>query len=127
MGHLKIKCDNCGSEWIVYHRDIKNRTAKTCPMCGESIDGQTWEKQVLPAFAAMEDANRELFKAHTGFHGTLYTVSYEPDVIYPNSGENDQLREEIEELSEDIERISSVVAKVISALDMLLADMLVED
>ena len=21
MGHLKIHCDNCGSDWIIYHRD----------------------------------------------------------------------------------------------------------
>ena len=123
MGHLIVRCDNCGTRWNIYHRDIKNRNAKTCPMCGESINQQTWEKELLPAFGAMEDANRELFKDHTGYHGTLFTVAYEPDVLYPNRDkESDQLREEVEELRDDIERISSVVAKIINSLDILLKD-----
>lgn len=105
MGHLKIHCDNCGSDWIVYHRDDwKDWRARNCPMCGESIDSQTWDEQILPAFGAMEDANRELFKDHTGYHGTLFTVTYEPDIIYPNKNDGiEELRELIEELQDELE------------------------
>lgn len=119
MGHLICKCDNCGTNWTIYHRDSKNRTAKTCPMCGESIDGQTWEKQILPAFGAMEDANRELYKDHVGYHGTLFTVGYEPDVIYPNkerSSDIECLQEQIEGLEATIEGLRDVFIRIIDTL-----------
>lgn len=41
-----------------------------------SIDTQTWEKQIIPAFASMDDANRELEKDHSGYHTPLFDVSY---------------------------------------------------
>ena len=117
MGHLKIHCDSCGSDWTVYHRDDwKDWKARTCPMCGETIDHQTWDDQILPAFGAMEDANRELYKDHAGYHGTLFTVTYEPDIIYPNKIDGlDELRAEIEELREDLEA-SSFRAALLAAI-----------
>lgn len=109
MGHLSIHCDSCGSDWNVYHRDdFHDWKARTCPVCGKSIDPGTWERSVLSAFGEMEDANLELVKDHTQSHGTLFTVSYIPDVIFPNKGnteEIDQLREEITYLREIIDKV----------------------
>jgi hypothetical protein len=118
MGHLKIHCDSCGSDWVVYHRDNwKDWKARTCPVCGKSIDPGTWDRQVLRAFGEMEDANLELVKDHTGSHGTLFTVSYIPDVVFPDrSGETDQLREEISDLKEGLEDLRSVVTRLLDSL-----------
>ena len=60
--------------------DWKDWKARTCPVCGKSIDPGTWDRQVLRAFGEMEDANIELLKDHQQSHGTLFTVSYIPDV-----------------------------------------------
>ena len=113
MGHLLIHCDGCGSEWVVYHRDDrKGWKARTCPVCGKSIDPGTWERQISRAFERMEDANLELMKDHAQSHGTLFTVSYIPDVIFPNRGRTegvDQLREEVEELKTAIEELCLMV------------------
>lgn len=120
MGHLSIHCDGCGSDWIVYHRDDwKGWKSRTCPVCGKSIDPGTWERSVLCAFGEMEDANLELSKDHAQSHGTLFTVSYIPDVIFPNKGDTeeiDQLREEVEDLKDGIENLRSVVSKLIDGI-----------
>lgn len=120
MGHLKIHCDGCGSDWIVYHRDdFHDWKARTCPVCGKSIDPGTWDRQVLRAFGEMEDASLELVKDHTQSHGTLFTVSYIPDVVFPNRGnteEVDQLREEIEDLKDGIDNLRKIVTKLIDGV-----------
>ena len=87
MGHLKIHCDGCGSDWVVYHRDNwKDWKARTCPVCGKSIDPGT-------------------------------SVSYIPDVVFPDrSGETDQLREEISDLKEGLEDLRSVVTRLLDSL-----------
>ena len=60
MGYLKIHCHQCGGTWDVYSRDNwKADTARQCPHCFMSIDAQTWTKQIIPAFASMDDANRD--------------------------------------------------------------------
>ena len=106
MGHLKINCDCCGSSWNVYHRDdFKDWKARTCPMCGKSIDQATWDRQVLPAFGAMEDVSLELVKDHSQYHESLFTIDYIADVVFPNKGNSeiiDQLTEEIEDLRTEI-------------------------
>ena len=82
MGHLSIHCSFCGSEWIVYHRDDwKDWKARTCPVCGKSIPEKTWSLSVLKGFNEMEDASLELVKDYEQDHGTLFTVSYVPDVM----------------------------------------------
>lgn len=112
MGYLKIHCDGCGSDWVVYHRDDwKNWKARTCPVCGKSISQQTWDRQVLTAFGEMEDANLELVKDHTGYNETLFTVSYIPDVVFPNKKQDDRLQEEIEAMKEEIEGLRGVITK----------------
>ena len=117
MGHLKIHCDGCGSDWVVYHRDNwKDWKARTCPVCGKSIDPGTWDRQVLRAFGEMEDCNLELVKDHTGYNGTLFTVSYVPDVVFPNVDRTGQLQEEIRELKEGLEDLRSVVTRLLDSL-----------
>ncbi len=77
MGYLKIHCHNCGGTWEVYGRDNwKSDTARQCPHCFNSIDRQTWERQIIPAFAGMEDANRELVKDHSGYNAPLFSLNY---------------------------------------------------
>ena len=117
MGHLSIHCDGCGSDWIVYHRDDwKSWKARTCPVCGESIDSVTWDQQVLRAFGEMEDANLELVKDHGQYNGTLFTVGYIPDVVFPNrdqTGDLDQLRESVEEMREGIENLQWTILSLL--------------
>lgn len=79
---LRIHCDQCGGAWEVYGRDNwREPTARTCPHCGHKIERQTWEGQVLPAFGAMMDANRELIKIRED-HGPLFTVDYLEDSVF---------------------------------------------
>lgn len=115
MGHLKIRCGGCGSDWIVYHRDDwKDWKARTCPVCGKSIPSGTWERQVLRAFGEMEDTARDLVNDHVGSHGTLFTVDYISDVVFPN--DDGGIREEIEDLRETIDGIRGVVKKLLNVL-----------
>lgn len=118
MGHLVIQCDNCGTSWNIYHRDNwKDWKARTCPMCGESINRDTWDKYILSAFGEMEESNLELVKDHTQYHGTLFTVGYEPDVLYPNrSDRGDQIHEELGEMRDSIDNLKSVTTKLINTL-----------
>ena len=67
----------------------------------------------------MEDANLELVKDHTQSHGTLFTVSYIPDVIFPNKENTeavDQLREEVEDLKDGIDNLRKIVTKLIDGV-----------
>lgn len=78
MGYLKISCGSCGGKWEVYAHQVKDERANQCPHCFAEIDRQTWERQIIPAFGEMEDANRELVKDSTGYHGPLFKVGYLP-------------------------------------------------
>lgn len=85
MDYLRIKCHYCGGTWEVYRRDIRYSKARECPHCSHAIDEQTWNKQILPAYCAMCDANLELLKDHTGYHTTLFEVSYESATLFKDS------------------------------------------
>ncbi len=88
MAYLRIHCAACGGVWEVYHRDNWNDgKARQCPHCSAEIDSQTWEKQVLPAFGAVHDANAELYKDHTGYDKPLFSVDVMANSIYPNRKE----------------------------------------
>ncbi len=88
MAYLRIHCAACGRVWEVYHRDNwNNDKARQCPHCFAEIDRQTWEKQVLPAFGAVHDANAELYKDHTGYDKPLFSVDVMANSIYPNRKE----------------------------------------
>lgn len=83
MGYVRIKCHNCGGVWEAYPQIATGGDyGRTCPRCFKAIERQTWEKQVIPAFHALDDANRELVKDHTGYNLPLFEVSYEADSIF---------------------------------------------
>ena len=67
---------------------ISGNYARTCPHCFKAIEKQTWDKQIIPAFLAMSDANRELVKDSSGYHTPLFEVSYEADSVFRNGYEN---------------------------------------
>lgn len=87
MGFLRLHCTYCGDPWEVYHRDMRSPTANQCPHCFKEIDRQTWDKQIVPAFGAMDDANRELFKDHTGIHTVLFSADYIANGNFYHKGE----------------------------------------
>ena len=117
MGMLRIHCHNCGGHWDLYDGkagrnapdSYKHRTYKTCPHCHEQIDGQDWDRQILPAFAAMADANRELYKTHTGYGTPLFSVDYIEDRYCPDDEEGDTLRASIDTLRERIDILADAV------------------
>ena len=115
MGYVSIHCDYCGGTWDVYgHSNFHERAARTCPHCQQRIDGQTWEKQILPAFGGMMDANRELIKDHTGYHSPLFTVDYIADHYFPNDARETgtavfNLELQIEDLQKQIEQLTAAV------------------
>ena len=76
MGVLRLHCGHCGDTWDVYDRDKSGPEANQCPHCFNEIDRQTWEKQLLPAFSAMDDGNRELFKDSSGYGTVLFRADY---------------------------------------------------
>jgi len=85
MAYLRIHCEVCGGTWEVYHRDDwKDHRARQCPHCFSKIDRSTWEREVVPAFNSVQDANAELFKDHTGQHVPLFTFDVIADHLYQN-------------------------------------------
>ncbi len=83
MAYMRIHCDYCGGAWEVYKRDNwKDSKAAECPHCFSKIDRQTWDNQIVPAFNMLDDANRELFKDHVGYHRPLFTVDVIADHIF---------------------------------------------
>lgn len=109
MAYLRIHCDVCGGTWEVYHRDNwKDDKARQCPHCFAKIDRSVWEKEVLPAFGAVQDANAELFKEHTGYHRPLFTFDVIADHIYTDYMDRERnrqscpLAEELRDLMDNI-------------------------
>lgn len=74
---IKVHCFSCGGNWEILDRDNwKSDSVRTCPCCGTSIDGTTWEREVLPAFGHFMDANRELEMHSTGYNAPLFKVDF---------------------------------------------------
>lgn len=70
MTYMEIHCGSCGRAWRVEISDnYQQDTARTCPQCGQQIDRQTWNNQVLPALGTVHDANFELARDATGYQG----------------------------------------------------------
>lgn len=82
MGYMRIKCHYCGGTWEVYPKTITE--GRTCPHCSKSIEKQTWEEQIIPAFRALNAANGELMADHTSRHTPLFEVCYEADTVFKN-------------------------------------------
>lgn len=101
MGRLRIRCGKCGNSWEIYHRDNwKDWRARTCPVCGESVDKQSWEG-VLRGFHELEDANLELIKDHSQANMTMFAVDY----IADREKEPEDLRDEFEDLREEFDKL----------------------
>ena len=90
MAFLRIQCDYCGGSWDVYKRDIKSEDARKCPHCFQRIEPQTWKRQVLPAFAMVEDANTELVK-DTYTHLPLFSFDVIANHLFTNRKHQPQL------------------------------------
>ncbi len=83
MAYMRIRCDYCGGKWEIYHRDnLTDKRARTCPHCGSSIDGQLWERKVVPTYKAVEETNAALFKDHADYHSPLFQIDFIPDAIF---------------------------------------------
>lgn len=106
MAFLRIHCDVCGGSWEVYRRDVwTNDKMRQCPHCLSKIDRQTWERQIIPAFAMVDDANAELYKDATGYHASLFSFDVIADHIYKNrehTGESQSLVERIHDFEDFI-------------------------
>jgi hypothetical protein len=105
MAYLRIHCDVCGGTWEVYNRDRNDDKARQCPHCFSKIDRQVWQKEVLPAFGAVNDANAELLKEHTGNHRPLFTFDVIADHLYQNrktGGDTCPLAEHLQEVDDFI-------------------------
>lgn len=79
---MRIHCDHCGGTWEIYSRDDWNDDrGRQCPHCFEHISRQVWTKEILPAFGAFLDSNKELIKDSTGYHRPLYGVDFISDNV----------------------------------------------
>ena len=106
MAYLRLHCDVCGGTWEIYHRDDWNDDkARQCPHCFAEIDLDVWKREVLPSFAAVQDANAELFRTHTGYHKPLFYFDVIADHIYQNKrpeGESCPLLDRLQDFEEFI-------------------------
>ena len=115
MGMIRIHCGYCGGTWEVYGRDEWGKTAaRTCPHCDSRIDGQTWEKQILPAFGAMMDGNRELVKDHTGYNQPLFAVDYIEDHYFPDAARDaaaaaGNLQASVDDLRDTVDTLANAI------------------
>lgn len=105
MGMLRIHCDQCGGVWEVYGaRDYTNDQNRICPHCGHKVEKQTWHGQVLTAFGAMMDANRELMKIRAD-HGPLFTVDYVEDSVFEKPATTQDVYDRIDQLEDTLGRM----------------------
>jgi len=115
MSFLRIHCHNCGEYWDVYGEDdYRHRKYKVCPYCKQEIDGQDWENQIVPAFGAMLDANRELVKTHIGYKAPLFSVDYIDNHYSQNMSEKmESAMTELQSTMEDLRFAVSCLADAI--------------
>lgn len=115
MGFLRIHCHNCGGYWDINEGDDFNHPKyKKCPHCKKGIDGQDYFNTVLPAFGAMMDANKELYKTHTGYSAPLFTVEYKISDDNENDAKNDvlELADSIETLRDAVDQLTNAITTV---------------
>lgn len=107
MGYMVVTCGYCHQKWHVYgSHDFNNPKASVCPHCLARVDGEVWEKFVLPAFGALQDANRELYKHSAGYHTPLFQVDYREDITWDTTAQNVELiAERIQGLEDTLENM----------------------
>ena len=82
MAYLRIHCENCGGTWEIYNRDNWSEdSARQCPHCFSEIARDVWQRNVIPAFCEVDDANRELYKEHTGYRKPLFSFDVIADPL----------------------------------------------
>ena len=84
-----------------------------------SSDGIDWNpvsKEIKSAYDQLESVNLELFRDHAQDHGTLFTVAYIPDVVFPKAEQENGLREEISDLRESVDSMKAVVRQLVTRL-----------
>lgn len=65
---MRILCPRCHNSWEIYQTSNWNsNTANHCPMCFKTIDRQTWDKFIVPAFGGAIDADCELKRTEQRF------------------------------------------------------------
>lgn len=77
MGFLIVNCCSCGEKYSLHGDMVFDKSANVCPSCSAEIQRSFWERQVIPAWAAFEDANRDLRNIHTGYdNAPLFKIEY---------------------------------------------------
>lgn len=125
MTYLKIHCTACGESWRVFeYNNFHADGARRCPNCSASIDGQTWERQVIPALGATADANRELQKDHTGNHTPLFTfdVITGPRQEEASPANMDQINADLTGLRAEMEKLNKRLHDVTEFMVTMLAE-----
>ena len=69
-----IRCKKCGEEFPIYWNDVTHEPIK-CKHCGLSMN-EFMTEQVINAFAAVVDANKELYKSHIENHEPLFEIEF---------------------------------------------------
>ena len=72
--YSKVHCENCGSEFEVYNREMQMRgTPIRCPHCLQQMTRKQWAAFV-DAFFTVQDLNYQALKAHEEHRSPLFTV-----------------------------------------------------
>ena len=78
MGFLKVKCYHCKGTYRLYGDMIHHPSANICPFCRAEIRRSVSERCVIPPWAGMEDANRDLQQEYTGYSDAqLFQIEYQ--------------------------------------------------
>lgn len=77
MGFLVVTCRACGQKYTLHGDMVLSTSANICPSCSAEIQRSFWDSHIVPAWAAFEDANRDLENIHTGYdNAPLFEIEY---------------------------------------------------
>lgn len=108
MTYMKIHCGACGGTWEVYRRQRDTAGARFCPHCDYTIDRDTWNTKILPAFQAVGAANMALVEDHTEKHTAEFSVDFIADGTFQNADKGEILNH-ISDLKEDMKTFAQVL------------------
>lgn len=80
-----IRCKKCGEEFPIYWNDMSHDLIR-CKNCDAAMD-EFMTEQVISAFAAVVDANHELYKSHLENHKPLFEVDFSHTTCYADGEE----------------------------------------